>query len=136
MLLFRISLEQCFPSWVLGRQGNVCFSLSGCLHSHHLGVAVTKALGLVNSRQGKVHLEILKHSAAFFFFYLINEIKGKIYISPSLCLCHPSSCFSPQCNFQKAALEQRLEESRQQVLTDRTRHSDAVIQLETQVRSF
>ncbi|NXQ43772.1 GOGA1 protein, partial [Catharus fuscescens] len=34
---------------------------------------------------------------------------------------------------EKAALEQRLEESRQQVLTDRTRHSEAVIQLETQV---
>uniref|UniRef100_A0A8C3V555 Golgin subfamily A member 1 n=1 Tax=Catharus ustulatus TaxID=91951 RepID=A0A8C3V555_CATUS len=33
---------------------------------------------------------------------------------------------------EKAALEQRLEESRQQVLTDRTRHSEAVIQLETQ----
>ncbi|NXD39693.1 GOGA1 protein, partial [Copsychus sechellarum] len=34
---------------------------------------------------------------------------------------------------EKAALEQRLEESRQQVLTDRTRHSEAVNQLETQV---
>ncbi|KFO65505.1 Golgin subfamily A member 1, partial [Corvus brachyrhynchos] len=33
---------------------------------------------------------------------------------------------------EKAALEQRLEESRQQVLTDRTRHSGAVNQLETQ----
>ncbi|NXS02673.1 GOGA1 protein, partial [Oxylabes madagascariensis] len=34
---------------------------------------------------------------------------------------------------EKAALEQRLEESRQQALTDRTRHSEAVNQLETQV---
>ncbi|NXA74477.1 GOGA1 protein, partial [Thryothorus ludovicianus] len=34
---------------------------------------------------------------------------------------------------EKAALEQRLEESRQQVLTDRTQHSKAVSQLETQV---
>ncbi|XP_062361775.1 golgin subfamily A member 1 isoform X2 [Cinclus cinclus] len=33
---------------------------------------------------------------------------------------------------EKAALEQRLEESRQQVLTDRTRHSEVVNQLETQ----
>ncbi|XP_014735529.1 PREDICTED: golgin subfamily A member 1 isoform X2 [Sturnus vulgaris] len=33
---------------------------------------------------------------------------------------------------EKAALEQRLEESRQQVLTDRTRHSEAVTRLETQ----
>ncbi|XP_056360961.1 golgin subfamily A member 1 isoform X2 [Oenanthe melanoleuca] len=33
---------------------------------------------------------------------------------------------------EKAALEQRLEESRQQVLTDRTRHSEAVNRLETQ----
>lgn len=33
---------------------------------------------------------------------------------------------------EKAALEQRLEESRQQVLTDRTRHSGAVNRLETQ----
>ncbi|NXC84055.1 GOGA1 protein, partial [Cercotrichas coryphoeus] len=36
---------------------------------------------------------------------------------------------------EKAALEQRLEESRQQVLTDRTRHSEAVNQLETQVNT-
>ncbi|NXP61359.1 GOGA1 protein, partial [Chloropsis cyanopogon] len=34
---------------------------------------------------------------------------------------------------EKAALEQRLEESRQQVLTDRTQHSKAVNRLETQV---
>ncbi|NWS26214.1 GOGA1 protein, partial [Polioptila caerulea] len=34
---------------------------------------------------------------------------------------------------EKAALEQRLEESRQQALTDRTQHSKAVNQLETQV---
>ncbi|NWZ84780.1 GOGA1 protein, partial [Poecile atricapillus] len=34
---------------------------------------------------------------------------------------------------EKAALEQRLEESRQQVLTDRTRHSEAVNRLEIQV---
>ncbi|NXU01913.1 GOGA1 protein, partial [Buphagus erythrorhynchus] len=34
---------------------------------------------------------------------------------------------------EKAALEQRLEESRQQALTDRTRHSEAVTRLETQV---
>ncbi|XP_058709294.1 golgin subfamily A member 1 isoform X2 [Poecile atricapillus] len=33
---------------------------------------------------------------------------------------------------EKAALEQRLEESRQQVLTDRTRHSEAVNRLEIQ----
>ncbi|KAM7033539.1 golgin subfamily A member 1 isoform 2-T2 [Acridotheres tristis] len=33
---------------------------------------------------------------------------------------------------EKAALEQRLEESRQQVVTDRTRHSEAVTRLETQ----
>ncbi|NWZ89498.1 GOGA1 protein, partial [Nesospiza acunhae] len=33
---------------------------------------------------------------------------------------------------EKAALEQRLEESRQQVLTDRTQHSQALNQLETQ----
>ncbi|XP_059721405.1 golgin subfamily A member 1 isoform X2 [Haemorhous mexicanus] len=33
---------------------------------------------------------------------------------------------------EKAALEQRLEESRQQVLTDRTQHSQALKQLETQ----
>ncbi|NXD24510.1 GOGA1 protein, partial [Spelaeornis formosus] len=33
---------------------------------------------------------------------------------------------------EKAALEQRLEESRQQVLTDRTQHSEAVNRLETQ----
>ncbi|KAI1232229.1 hypothetical protein IHE44_0007298, partial [Lamprotornis superbus] len=33
---------------------------------------------------------------------------------------------------EKAALGQRLEESRQQVLTDRTRHSEAVTRLETQ----
>ncbi|XP_041339781.1 golgin subfamily A member 1 isoform X2 [Pyrgilauda ruficollis] len=33
---------------------------------------------------------------------------------------------------EKAALEQRLEESRQQVLTDRTQHSEALNQLETQ----
>ncbi|NWT18752.1 GOGA1 protein, partial [Vireo altiloquus] len=33
---------------------------------------------------------------------------------------------------EKAALEQRLEESRQQVLADRTRHSEAVNRLETQ----
>ncbi|NXN90131.1 GOGA1 protein, partial [Bombycilla garrulus] len=33
---------------------------------------------------------------------------------------------------EKAALEQRLEESRQQVLTDRTRHSEAVNRLQTQ----
>ncbi|NXH00759.1 GOGA1 protein, partial [Loxia leucoptera] len=37
---------------------------------------------------------------------------------------------------EKAALEQRLEESRQQVLTDRTQHSQALKQLETQVSSF
>ncbi|KAF4797735.1 Golgin subfamily A member 1 [Turdus rufiventris] len=37
---------------------------------------------------------------------------------------------------EKAALEQRLEESRQQVLTDRTRHSDTVIQLETQKKEL
>ncbi|NWR53124.1 GOGA1 protein, partial [Regulus satrapa] len=37
---------------------------------------------------------------------------------------------------EKAALEQRLEESRQQVLRDRTQHSEAVSRLETQVRSF
>uniref|UniRef100_A0A8D2PUZ3 Golgin subfamily A member 1 n=1 Tax=Zosterops lateralis melanops TaxID=1220523 RepID=A0A8D2PUZ3_ZOSLA len=35
---------------------------------------------------------------------------------------------------EKAALEQRLEESRQQALADRTRHSEAVNRLETQVR--
>ncbi|NXI17764.1 GOGA1 protein, partial [Irena cyanogastra] len=34
---------------------------------------------------------------------------------------------------EKAALEQRLEESRQQVLADRTRHSEALNRLETQV---
>ncbi|XP_074412377.1 golgin subfamily A member 1 isoform X2 [Zonotrichia albicollis] len=33
---------------------------------------------------------------------------------------------------EKAALEQRLEESRQQILTDRTQHSQALNQLETQ----
>ncbi|NWY27952.1 GOGA1 protein, partial [Pheucticus melanocephalus] len=37
---------------------------------------------------------------------------------------------------EKAALEQKLEESRQQVLTDRTQHSQALNQLETQVSSF
>ncbi|NWQ99008.1 GOGA1 protein, partial [Paradoxornis webbianus] len=37
---------------------------------------------------------------------------------------------------EKAALEQRLEESRQQALADRTRHSEAVTRLETQVRGF
>ncbi|NWU44014.1 GOGA1 protein, partial [Hylia prasina] len=34
---------------------------------------------------------------------------------------------------EKAAVEQRLEESRQQALTDRTRHSEALSRLETQV---
>ncbi|NWV65524.1 GOGA1 protein, partial [Malurus elegans] len=34
---------------------------------------------------------------------------------------------------EKAAVEQRLEESRQQVLTDRTQHSEAVSRLESQV---
>ncbi|NXT07259.1 GOGA1 protein, partial [Prunella fulvescens] len=37
---------------------------------------------------------------------------------------------------EKAALEQRLEESRQQVLTDRTRHSEALNHWQTQVSSF
>ncbi|NWY68673.1 GOGA1 protein, partial [Erithacus rubecula] len=36
---------------------------------------------------------------------------------------------------EKAAVEQRLEESRQQVLAERTRHSEAVSRLETQVSS-
>ncbi|NWH93453.1 GOGA1 protein, partial [Aegithalos caudatus] len=37
---------------------------------------------------------------------------------------------------EKAALEQRLEESRQQALTDRTQHSQALSSLEMQVRSL
>ncbi|NXF05845.1 GOGA1 protein, partial [Smithornis capensis] len=37
---------------------------------------------------------------------------------------------------EKAALEQRLDESRQQVLADRTHHTEAVTQLETRVSSF
>ncbi|NXO25170.1 GOGA1 protein, partial [Cisticola juncidis] len=36
---------------------------------------------------------------------------------------------------EKAALEQRLEESRQQALADRTRHGEALSQLEAQVRN-
>ncbi|NWS70503.1 GOGA1 protein, partial [Crotophaga sulcirostris] len=35
---------------------------------------------------------------------------------------------------EKAALEQKLDEARQQVLTDRTHHTESVSQLETQVR--
>ncbi|NXP38672.1 GOGA1 protein, partial [Leiothrix lutea] len=37
---------------------------------------------------------------------------------------------------EKAAVEQRLEESRQQALADRTRHSEALARLGTQVRSL
>ncbi|NWT69513.1 GOGA1 protein, partial [Prunella himalayana] len=37
---------------------------------------------------------------------------------------------------EKAALEQRLEESRQQVLTDRTQHGEALNRWQTQVSSF
>ncbi|NXE95845.1 GOGA1 protein, partial [Menura novaehollandiae] len=37
---------------------------------------------------------------------------------------------------EKAALEQRLEESRQQVLTDRTQHRETVSRVETRVSSF